>query len=443
MRFQLTILAALFVGAAYAQPLQNSPYSRFGLGDPQPQYFANQAATGGMTAAFHDPFHLNISNPASFAFLRATSFETGLYARFGHYESASGSQDAWTGNLGYMALGFTLKSPINEVMDKEKSKWKHGMGFSITPVSKVGYNITIQDTLPDLGIVRSAFRGNGSTYKFAWHGASRYKETALGATVGWQFGNTEYNNTTSFVDSFINFENVFRDNFSARGLVWNVGLMHDFIFARSENDRSIATKWITLGLTGEGRHNINAASTVLRMRGRGLNPATGVYEDADTLQYQEGTSKRLTLPSTFSFGIMYVKADKLKLGAQASLENWKGYENELRPADFRNTMSFSAGLEYIPEWNSYNRFLRRWRYRVGGYYRQDPRSVDGKNLDDVGVTLGFGMPLILPRQQASFINVAFEAGRFGVQSPIEETYVRMTVGFTLNDNSWFFKRRFE
>jgi hypothetical protein len=81
---------------------------------------------------------------------------------------------------------------------------------------------------------------------------------------------------------------------------------------------------------------------------------------------------------------------------------------------------------------------------VGAYYRQDPRSVKGgTDLNDIGFTLGLGMPVIMPRQQTSFVNLALELGKLGTDSPLEETYFRITAGFTLNDNTWFFKRRFE
>jgi hypothetical protein len=83
--------------------------------------------------------------------------------------------------------------------------------------------------------------------------------------------------------------------------------------------------------------------------------------------------------------------------------------------------------------------LKRVRYRIGGYYRDDPRLTD---LKDIGVSLGLGLPVILPRQQTSFVNIGFEYGKFGISDSIEETYFRTTIGFTLNDNSWFFKRKF-
>jgi hypothetical protein len=149
------------------------------------------------------------------------------------------------------------------------------------------------------------------------------------------------------------------------------------------------------------------------------------------------------LPSTISLGIEYVKADKFKIGAQGTLENWDSYENEAYPGELKTTFAVAAGLEFIPDNLSYNRYLKRVRYRFGGYYRQDPRSLNGQKLTDFGATFGLGFPLILPRQQTSFINLSLEGGRMGHGTAISENYIRMTLGFTLNDNSWFFKRRFE
>src|SRR5690349_2767504 len=223
------LLAAL---ALWAQPKQNSPYSRFGIGDPVNQYFANAAAWGGQTAAFHDPYHLNIENPASFAFLRSTAFETGLYTKFGHYQSATSSQDVWSGNLAYLALGFTLKSPVNEVLDRAKSPWKYGMGVALTPSSLVGYNVKTQEVLPGLGAVQSTFTGCGCMYRLNWSNAVKYNNTSFGANLGWTFGRTTYQSNTVFeddptntVDTFnqIFFQNNNRDDISMSGFVWKLG----------------------------------------------------------------------------------------------------------------------------------------------------------------------------------------------------------------------------
>ena len=200
---------------------------------------------------------------------------------------------------------------------------------------------------------------------------------------------------------------------------------------------------ITIGATGEGQHRLNLEGSQLIVRSRG-RLTNGQYITADTLSNNDTIRQNLTLPATFSVGIQYVKANKFRIGGQVGLENWSNYRNDVRPESFRNTFSVSAGLEFIPDHLSFNNYSKRIRYRFGGYYRQDPRTVNGnKDLNDVGLTFGFGFPLVLPRQQTSFVNTAFEIGKFGTDSPIEETYFRLTVGFTLNDNTWFYKRRFE
>ncbi len=328
------------------------------------------------------------------------------------------------------------------------------MGISLTPGTLIGYNTQKDEVLPGLGLVKNNFVGNGGTYRLNLSNAVKYKNTSLGANIGWAFGKAKYENTTVFsdgingtngiVDTFtqIFFQNNSRDEIAIKGFIWRLGAQHDWILETTESDKDIPTKWITFGLYGEGNHKLNTISDRYRIRSRGIL-ANGNYIDADTIVQTIDEKGHITLPAAFGFGFQYVKANKLKIGAQFGLESWSQYQNDARPETMRNTISFSAGLEYTPDHISYNKYLKRVRYRIGGYFREDPRVVNGKNFNDVGLTFGFGFPLILPRQQTSFVNAAFELGKNGTSSPIEETYFRMTFGFTLNDNTWFYKRRFE
>jgi hypothetical protein len=442
MRFLIILPLLLASLALFAQPKQNSPYSKYGIGDPVNQFFAHQAGWGGQTAAFHDPFHLNIVNPASFAFLRATSLEMGLFAKRSHLQSGTSTNNVWSGNLAYVALGFTLKSPINEVLDKVQSPWSYGMGFALTPYTVIGYNVQTIDDLPDLGVVENTFEGSGGTYRFAWSGGAKHKNTAFGLNLGWVFGKSSYNNTTIFQDSLPTFINTRREDLNINGLVWSLGAQHDFVLESAEDDKNVPTRWLTIGLTAESEQNLGTKHNELFIRNRG-QAANGQYIDADTLLSLVDVQQTLTLPAKIGLGVQYVKANKLKLGAQFDYGAWSAYRNEARPEEMRNTFSVSGGVEYTPDYASYNRYPNRVRYRLGAYYRQDPRIIEGKGLDDFGLSFGFGLPIILPRQQTSFVNTAFEWGKLGGGSPIEERYFRITVGFTLNDNTWFYKRRFE
>lgn len=228
------------------------------------------------------------------------------------------------------------------------------------------------------------------------------------------------------------------------GFVWNLGLQHDFVLKYAENDKETPTRWITLGVTGEASHDITSTADRIFLRSRG-RLSNGQYQNADTLLLESGVQRTITLPATFSVGLQYVIANKLRVGGQYRYEGWSSFKNEARPDDatYRNTSAVSVGVEYIPDYSSYNKYLKRVRLRAGGYFRQDPRVIKGEDLNDTGLTLGLGFPLILPRQQTSFVNAALEVGKLGAGSTVEEMYYRITVGFTLNDNSWFYKRRFE
>lgn len=447
MRQTIFALLLLFASVAlYAQPKQNSAYSRNGIGDILPQYFANQAGWAGQTAAFHDPYHLNLANPASFAFLRSTAFETGLYTKYSHYTSATSTLDNWSGNLAYMALGFTLNSPINEALDKVKSPWRYGMGVSLTPYSLVGYKLISTDFTDDLGKITNTFEGNGGTYQLSWSSAAKYKNTSAGLSLGWMFGKAKYTSSTDFNSSFTySFLNNTSKALKINGFVYNFGVQHDIVLKRFENDKSTPLKWITLGFTASGNHKLKVTNEELFVRSRNTRP-DGQYINPDTLVNFTGDNalkQSITLPASFTLGIQYAHANKFKAGAQLGFDLGSSYKNEANPETQRNAVTVSGGIEYTPDFASYNHYGKRIRYRAGLFFHQDPRIINGKGLDNAGITLGFGLPITLPRQQTSFVNMAIELGQIGAGTTIEERYARLTVGFTLNDNTWFYKRRFE
>ncbi|RMF28186.1 MAG: hypothetical protein D6765_06365, partial [Bacteroidetes bacterium] len=99
----------------------------------------------------------------------------------------------------------------------------------------------------------------------------------------------------------------------------------------------------------------------------------------------------------------------------------------------------SFGAEFVPDFASYNNYFRRIRYRLGFYHHDDPRTDE---LRQTALSVGFGLPVIMPRQQTSYVNLTFEVGKFGEAGFIDERFFRISAGFTLNDNTWFFKRKF-
>ena len=142
-------------------------------------------------------------------------------------------------------------------------------------------------------------------------------------------------------------------------------------------------------------------------------------------------------------GVHYVHENKLRVGINYTRQGWSKYVNEAAPNDnFSDATTFSVGASYTPNFKNYKSYWERINYKAGFVTRNDYRSVLNNSLTNYGVTFGFGLPVILPRQGVSFVNLGFELGRFGTEESLQETYAQLSLGFTLNDNSWFFKRKF-
>lgn len=423
------------------QPKTNSPYSRFGLGDLTDQYFAASAGMGGLSTAFYDPFHVNLVNPASLAQLQATAFEVGMYTKYAQLKQGDKSDDAWSGNLNYLALAFPLKNSINAALDRSQSPWGVGMGFALLPYSTVGYDIQSKTTDPDFGTTSNSLRGNGGAYRVQWGTGVRYKKFALGVNLGYQFGKLTNNRVVAFDSLGSSFYTDFLDEISLSGFVWNIGAQYTHEFKKL-NDKGVLVpsgKRIIFGAYSNNGGNFKTNSSRLYQR---INLPD--YVLLDTILQESGRKQKGSMPSEFSVGVTYEKVNKLRIGVEYIASGWSSYTNEAKPENLLDTWRVAAGVEYIPDIISYNKYSQRMRYRAGAFYGLDPRSIDGDQLRRYGVTIGLGFPIILPRQQTSFVNLAIEAGQFGLPNDtgLRETYAKATLGFTLNDNTWFFKRKF-
>ncbi len=435
-RILLTVSACFVVTLAMAQPKNNSPYSRFGVGDFLNQNFASLRATPGFTHAYNDAYHLNLENPASLGFLQMAAFDFGMYARNSKWESANQSNKNLSGNMSHLALGFTLNNPVNDLLEREVRNFSWGMSFALVPYSLVGYTVQTTGTVEGIGNVISEFRGEGGTNRFMWANGFRYKQFAAGFNMGYVFGKIENRRGVIFEDLTAGYQNSLVDDFSINGFTWKFGAQYNFSFNTNDLKK---IKILTLGVTADSKSSLNTNSSQFYTR---LNPAYVALIATDTILNTSNVDGKATLPGRIGFGAVLSGASRFKIGIGYDIVNWSNYRNDAKPETFENTSRASFGAEIIPNYASYNKFWARVRYRFGGFTGTDPRSIDGEQLKEYGVTFGLGLPITLPRQQVSFINLSVELGKRGANTILQETYGEFTVGFTLNDNSWFFKRKF-
>lgn len=422
-------------------PKLNSPYSRLGLGDLSNPNFAALSGMGGFGASFHDPYHTNWVNPASLSFLRSTSFELGLYAQHSSLQNNdSNPLSSWSGNIDYLSLAFPIQNPINDVLDRKKRLIHWGMGIALTPYSVVGYNINSESIVPvDGTTVITNFQGRGGTYKVQWGNSVRMKGLSLGFNLGYLFGKIINERDVSFIGNTAVYNDDLLDEISVNGLVWDIGLMYQYQFQSLNKQGEMENNGKSISIGAYGNSNTNASTNSSQFyRRRGIFSGT-----IDTLTNSSDVKGDLTLPATLGFGIMYEDFEKFRVGLDYATSQWSNYVNTAKPENLKDAFRASIGVEFLPDVRSYNSYLKKMRYRLGAFYQEDPRSNLNEQLTAYGITFGLGFPVILPRQQKSFVNLALELGRFGDVNTLRDTYFKATVGFTLNDNSWFFKRKFE
>lgn len=422
------------------QPKNNSPYSRLGLGDLLDLPFAGPGGMAGLSAANQESFHINILNPAALAYLQSTAFEIGIYARYANLEGQNTSAGIWSGNLNYISLGFPIKNPINKVLDRDQTPFGWGMNFALLPYSLVGYNIETVDQDSNFGSVTNALKGTGGNYRLMWGNGVRYGSWALGINLGYQFGKITNSRQVTFDSLEVAYITDFLDEFSLSGFVWNVGAQYTIELDKDDNEKKVSAtqRKIVFGIFGNSTTSFNTVSSQFNYRTNfNFSPV-----DLDTILNVDELRQTGQLPSEWTVGVMYDKLNKVKFGLEYSVANWSQYENEAKVESLVNSYRIAVGGQIIPDFISYNNYFKRVRYRFGAFYNTDPRTVDGAQLVEYGITFGAGFPIILPQRQTSFVNLAVELGQFGVDEALQENYIKMTLGFTLNDNTWFFKRKF-
>lgn len=420
-------------------PKQNSPYSRFGLGDLFSPALVSQSGMGGIGVALRDGSHTNWLNPASLTALEVTGLELAVSAKYSALTDGDQKDEAVSGNLRHLSLAFPLNNSINQALERKKRTFAWGMGFHLAPSSEVGYSIqNVEIRGESLERITTDLKGSGGTYKLGWGNGLRFGSLSVGAELQALFGKVA-NSRSVILDSVsLAYSTDLQDNISYRSTIFKLGAQYVFQFdkANAQGLHELGHQSLTLGFTFTPKANLNSISSRLYRR---LSPVSAA---TDTITYDTDIERGGTLPSEIGVGLTYESLGKLRVSAEYVQARWSEYQNEAKVEQFLDATRMAFGLEFIPDVQSYNNNWRRARYRVGVFHAQDPRSNNGQQLTTSGITLGVGIPIILPRQTTSFVNLALEAGRFGAKDGLKETYAQLHFGITLNDNTWFFKRKF-
>ena len=448
--YTIVLISILFpVSHLFSQ--ENSPYSRYGIGDLYPTQTIAVRGLGGLTAAYSDGRTLNTDNPASYGDMKSLAnggfftFDVGVSidSRTLHSETPVAKYNSVNFIPSYLLLGFPL------------SKRHLGMVIGLKPISRINYSIQTKG----LGVdsITTLYNGSGGLNQAFIGIGKRWGGFSVGVNGGYLFGRKEISTNVVLVNDSVGYHN---GNVSSTG---NYG----GVFAKAGAQLSIklkealdstrqikSTYGITLGVGGMLKQNLNLSSDVLNETY--YYNTDGSLLPYDTVSYRSSPNEKVSLPMTLNAGIMFTKNltstiykvtdNKWMIGAEYSLGKWgTDYRsNGQKDNAVINNWLFRAGGAITPD-NFSNAFFAHTTYRLGFFTGKDYVDADGNGLKTNAITLGLGLKVRQQRysNQQTTINIAAEVGKRGTKvNNVTENFFKLSAGLSLSD-LWFVKRRYD
>ena len=437
-----TVLALSSATALQAQ--DNSPYSRYGIGNLVPNTNINLRGMGGISAAYRDAGSINWNNPASYSGFFVLTEERSQ-------QMASGRVLL---DVGLNFESKTLREPNQPIkFTSSNATFSHiqlgmplrknwGLSFGLRPISRISYKVNRTEKLFDditgapLDSAITQFNGSGGTFLPSIGTGFSIGNLSVGANMGYLFGRKEFSTRRALLNDSISYlSSVHSNNASYGDLFFNAGAQYRITLKDKKT-------FLTLGLSGNLQQEINAEQDVTRES----ISNTGI---TDTVFHQTGMNGVVTYPASYTGGFVF--------------ENLIG-----------NTGSFLVGADLVQnKWNNYRFFgatdsvQDNWQLRVGTHFR--PNARPGSYWSNVtyragvffgpdyirlanqvpifGLSFGMALPLAnfnrLSPYQFTNINVALEYEQRGNNdNQLKENMFRISLGLNFSD-LWFTKRKYD
>ncbi len=409
-----------------------SPYSIVGLGDVVNTSYGNATAMGGIGAGLSSSFYLNSVNPSTIVDLDSLSviYQFGLSGGYNNLSSAATSTKKTGTRIDYFAIGFKIKE-----------YW--GLGFGLSPLTRLDYTASERGEPQGGSYYTQYYYGKGGLSKFYLTNSFRIIENlTAGIEASVAFGNIDRINLVDFDATFLT-NSKFEDKLYLADFLFRYGLQYKLPL----NDK----KHLVFGAVYENKMKLNgtqstyAITTLSTVYTQGieydLSDVQGNNRVVDTLIFKPDQKATITYPSSFTFGLTYNIKDKLTAGADFGIQQWTELNgNGIDPFKYNST-KYSAGIEFIPDSKSLNRYWKHIRYRAGGKYNNSHLEFSGQRINSYGVTFGLGFPM---RGTKTTFNVSGEFGKRGTadQNLLQESYGILSLNLSLSD-LWFFKQKFK
>jgi hypothetical protein len=443
MQLVKTTVKVLMIGliAACSQPLlaqENSPYSRYGLGDLFPNQHVATRAMGGISATWRDLVAVNTSNPASYANLQRISYDLALTIDSRTLQDNVNPRNYRSTNFmpAYVTIGFPISTKRNL-----------GMVFGVRPVTRINYNVESNSRLSGIDSIKSIYEGNGGLNQVFIGLGKRWKGLSVGANVGYLFGKKETSTKILLINDTVTYYPGMRtSNVTFNNPFANIGIQYEMVLKNrydTSAKRNITHQtYIRFGATGSIKQDVRASEDVTE--NTFTYNASGGISAIDSVRRRTNIRGTITLPTTYTVGVAVGRRlggfsnapDQFLVSAEYTNTRWSQYRYYGQRDKVQDNWTARFGIQFTP--NPFdNRFVRTTTYRLGFYTGQDYLIPENRAINISALTVGGTFNIRKFRMydnQFTQVSTALELGRRGgTNNSISENFIRLSVGFSLTD----------
>ena len=445
---RIFIILLVFSAQSNVSAQENSPYSRYGIGDLVPNQNIVNRGMGGISAAYTNPGigdqkyitpsflfqSINLVNPASLGGLNNTIFDIGAEVDIRTLRSTSSPDKYRATNtvISYLQLGFPLAS---EKMRRKGKSW--GLSFGLRPISRINYKIEKNERLSGIDSLNTLYEGSGGLNQVNIGTGLKIKNFSIGVNAGYSFGNRDYSTKLSFMNDSVIY---YRSNTQAKsrfnGFFIDAGLMYSF---------KLKNSILTLGAYGNLQQQLKAKKDNI--------DETIAYDGSggtitiDTVSYNKEVNGTVRIPATYGAGFTYYNSNWL-FGVDFETSAWSAFRFYGQRDATQDIWTIRAGVQYYPakENTASSKYWRFVKYRAGFYYGPDYIKLK-ESRPVYAFTAGGSFPLTsLQRLRGEYVvlNAGLEIGARGNKQSfsVRENFTRINIGVSMNAR-WFQKRSYD
>jgi hypothetical protein len=420
LRLLGTLCAFIIFSEAFSQSSASS-YTSLGIGEFNYGGLTQNQAMGGLGISFGTGWGVNYMNPALSTRNTIFNFQAAFNYNRLDVTSAGARTTIDGGGLSYAAFSLPIKSG------------KSTLGLGLNQISSVNYNILVNGEVnnSDYDFINRIDGGGGVSEAYLSGGFTVAKNLSIGLHGSYLFGSTIRTNQLSLINNGVptGISTEYYQRFTVSDVSFKTGVYYFFKMGKRSN--------LHLGAIYNAFGNINGKNFAkIAEFGQASRPDT----DGDVLS--NNVRGAVYVPQNVGFGISYEKINKFVIGLEAQRQDFTQYRTfEGNSSSLGENIRVALGGQIVPDYLSVENFLKRSTLRFGVYFQQTPYVVNQTNINDIGINFGASVPV----NSLSLLNFSVKVGRRGTTENglLQENFLGFSLGFSLNDNTWFYKRVFE